>query len=74
MNKSPKKAKCTTAQELCSLTWNAPAGENLWESPDGTTGIWRCCGAFSEVGETEMEPSKVGSAPEQEGARRCPTT
>ncbi len=31
-------------------------------------------GMFSEVGETEMEPSKVGSAPEQEGGRRCPTT
>ena len=44
MNKSPKKTKCKTAQELCSLTWNAPAGENVWESPDGTTVIWRCCG------------------------------
>ena len=31
-----------TAQELCSLAWNAPAGENAWESPDGTTLIWRC--------------------------------
>ena len=43
MNKSLKKAKCKTARELCSLTWNAPAGENVWESPDGTTVIWRCC-------------------------------
>ena len=43
MNKSPKKAKCKTAQKLCSLTWNAPAGENVWESPDGTTVIWRVC-------------------------------
>ena len=42
MNKSPKKAKRETAQELCSLTWNAPAGEYAWESPDGTTLIWRC--------------------------------
>ena len=44
MNKPLKKAKCKTVQELCSLTWNAPAGENVWESPDGTTVIWRCCG------------------------------
>lgn len=41
MNKSPKKAKCKTAKELCSVRWNARAGENAWRSPDGTTVIWR---------------------------------
>ena len=30
-----------TARELCGLRWNQPEGEIAWQSPDGTTSLWR---------------------------------